>query len=92
MDRPTATLARFAAGWETHSPAETEAAGAALAEVLPLNTALALHGDLGAGKTTLVRGLARGVGASKARWSAPPSTTFSSTAAPGSSRISMLTA
>jgi tRNA threonylcarbamoyladenosine biosynthesis protein TsaE len=58
----TATRARFAAGWATRTPAETEWAGAALAEVFPLDTTLALHGGLGAGKTTFVRGLARGWG------------------------------
>ena len=50
----------------THSPEETEALGAQLAGLLPPGTVLALYGDLAAGKTCLVRGLARhfGVGES----------------------------
>ena len=35
----------------THSPAETEQAGEALANALTAGTVLALQGDLGAGKT-----------------------------------------
>jgi tRNA threonylcarbamoyladenosine biosynthesis protein TsaE len=42
--------------------AAQEALGAALALALPHGTVLVLLGDLGAGKTTLVRGLARGLG------------------------------
>ena len=46
----------------TKSPAETEAAGAALAERLKPGTVIAYRGDLGAGKTAFTRGLARGLG------------------------------
>ena len=41
---------------------ETEAVGAALAETLRPGDVVALYGDLGAGKTAFVRGLARGLG------------------------------
>ena len=46
----------------THSPAETEALGAALANILLPGTVLAYEGDLGAGKTAFTRGLAAGLG------------------------------
>ena len=46
----------------TNSEAETEAAGARLAETLPDGAVVALYGDLGAGKTVFVRGMARGLG------------------------------
>lgn len=47
----------------TRSAEETEAVGEALARELTAGDVLALYGDLGAGKTCLVRGLARGLGA-----------------------------
>ena len=47
----------------THSPAETEAVGAALGKVLQPGTVIAYRGDLGAGKTAFTRGLANGLGA-----------------------------
>ena len=46
----------------THSPAETEAVGAALAAKLSPGAVIAYRGDLGAGKTAFTRGLARGLG------------------------------
>ncbi len=55
-------FAELGRGVVTASAAETEALGARLAAALPANVALALRGDLGTGKTTLVRGLARGLG------------------------------
>jgi tRNA threonylcarbamoyladenosine biosynthesis protein TsaE len=46
----------------SRSEADTEAAGAALAETLRPGTTVLVHGDLGAGKTVFVRGVARGLG------------------------------
>ena len=46
----------------TYSETETEALGAALGRLLQPGDVLALVGDLGAGKTCLARGIARGLG------------------------------
>ncbi|HEY7399858.1 MAG TPA: tRNA (adenosine(37)-N6)-threonylcarbamoyltransferase complex ATPase subunit type 1 TsaE [Actinomycetota bacterium] len=46
----------------TDTADDTRAVGAAIAAVLEPRDAIALSGDLGAGKTTLVQGLARGLG------------------------------
>jgi tRNA threonylcarbamoyladenosine biosynthesis protein TsaE len=48
--------------FETHSDAETEALGAQLGGSLKGGEVVLLSGDLGAGKTVFVRGLARGLG------------------------------
>ena len=49
----------------SHSPAQTEKFGRELAQRLDPGAVVALYGDLGAGKTTLIRGLVRGLGAEK---------------------------
>ena len=46
----------------SHNPAETEALGEKLGRAAEPGTVFALSGDLGAGKTQLVKGLARGLG------------------------------
>ena len=46
----------------TNGPEETEALGARLAGALEPGAVVAFTGDLGAGKTAFVRGLARGLG------------------------------
>jgi tRNA threonylcarbamoyladenosine biosynthesis protein TsaE len=45
----------------THSRDETQAIGEVLAQCLAPGQVIALHGNLGAGKTTFVQGLARGM-------------------------------
>ena len=46
----------------SHSPAETEALGEKFGRVAPAGAVFALTGGLGAGKTQLVKGIARGLG------------------------------
>ena len=51
---------------ELNSVEETEALGAKLWKILPVNSLVFLNGELGAGKTTLVRGILRAAGYSGA--------------------------
>ena len=46
----------------SHTHQETERIGSLLGEILTRGDIIALSGELGAGKTTLVRGIARGMG------------------------------
>ncbi len=57
---PTITI-----GWRgarSHSPEETRRAGAEFAGNLKPGNIVALHGELGSGKTTFVQGMAEGLG------------------------------
>lgn len=53
---------KLRAGLVTHSAGETRSLADELAAALPPDTVLALHGDMGVGKTTFVQGLAHGLG------------------------------
>lgn len=55
-------LDHLRAGITTESAEQTRALAAELAAALPADTTLALHGDMGVGKTTFVQGLAEGLG------------------------------
>jgi len=61
---PTATKVQRVPVHETSAPAETEALGARLAEGLAPGDVVLVSGELGTGKTTLVRGAARALGVS----------------------------
>lgn len=55
-------FAKLSAGVTTSSADESHALAEEFARALPADTTLALHGDLGVGKTTFVQGLARELG------------------------------
>jgi len=55
----------------SHSEADTEAIGEAFAATLDAGAVVLLDGQLGAGKTAFVRGMARGLGASAGDVSSP---------------------
>ena len=50
----------------TRSREESEAFGEAFARSLPMGSVVAMYGDLGAGKTVIARGFARGLGITEA--------------------------
>lgn len=62
--------------FETHSEEETHALGRELARMLPAGSVVVLIGDLGTGKTTLVKGIAEGQGAARAEDVSSPTFTL----------------
>jgi tRNA threonylcarbamoyladenosine biosynthesis protein TsaE len=66
----------------TDSEASTGAVGAALARTLKAGDVVLLYGDLGAGKTAFVRGMARGLGGDAEDVSSPTFTIIQEYAAP----------
>ena len=58
----TSIFDKLRAGVTTRSAEETRALATELGAALPAGSVLALHGDLGVGKTTFAQGLARGLG------------------------------
>jgi tRNA threonylcarbamoyladenosine biosynthesis protein TsaE len=55
-------IKQLKSGYDSPSAEATEHVAGELAPHIPENTILALHGDLGSGKTTFIRGLARAWG------------------------------
>jgi tRNA threonylcarbamoyladenosine biosynthesis protein TsaE len=66
----------------TESEAATSAAGEAFARTLGAGAVVLLYGELGAGKTSFVRGMARGLGANPGNVSSPTFTIVQEYAGP----------
>jgi tRNA threonylcarbamoyladenosine biosynthesis protein TsaE len=58
--------------YTTHSDTETHLLGQTIGKTLKANAVVAFFGDLGAGKTTFIRGLVEGVGGTDSRNVASP--------------------
>ena len=63
-------------GFVTHSPEETVELGSRLARQLPRPCLILLQGELGSGKTTLVKGIVAGLGAAREEDVTSPSFTL----------------
>jgi tRNA threonylcarbamoyladenosine biosynthesis protein TsaE len=70
------TIEQLRQGITTDSAEQTQSIANALAGMLPTEVTLALHGDMGVGKTTFVQGLARGFGVTE-RVTSPTFSIFS---------------
>ena len=78
---PTGPIIRSGV-FETASESETAAVGDSLGRTLRAGDVVLLYGDLGAGKTAFVRGLARGIGANPDDVSSPTFTIVQEYAGP----------
>jgi tRNA threonylcarbamoyladenosine biosynthesis protein TsaE len=67
---------KFVRSFETHSDEETQAVGRTLAGLLPAGGTVLLTGELGAGKTTLTKGILEGLGLARADDVASPTFTL----------------
>lgn len=67
---------KFVRRFETSSEAETLSVGRELAQVLPNSAIVLLIGELGAGKTTLTKGIVEGRGAARAEDVSSPTFTL----------------
>jgi tRNA threonylcarbamoyladenosine biosynthesis protein TsaE len=67
---------KFVRRFETSSEAETLSAGRELAQLLPNRAVVVLIGELGAGKTTLTKGIVEGRGAARAEDVSSPTFTL----------------
>ena len=72
---------------DTDSEEQTSAAGEAIASLLAAGDVLLLDGELGAGKTAFVRGLARGLGLQADEVTSPTFTLIQEYRAPGSGLV-----
>ncbi|HZT70649.1 MAG TPA: tRNA (adenosine(37)-N6)-threonylcarbamoyltransferase complex ATPase subunit type 1 TsaE [Terriglobia bacterium] len=76
LDEGASTITGNRLEFITHSPEETIELGARLARELPHPSLVVLEGDLGSGKTTLVKGIVSGMGVARQEEVTSPSFTL----------------
>jgi len=76
LDEGASTITGNRLEFITHSPEETIELGARLARELPHPCLVVLEGDLGSGKTTLVKGIVSGMGVARQEEVTSPSFTL----------------
>jgi|YelNatPaOPRAMG01_1025707.scaffolds.fasta_scaffold12810_4 tRNA threonylcarbamoyladenosine biosynthesis protein TsaE len=76
LEEGASTVTKNRLEFITHSPEETIELGARLAQRLPHPCLVVLEGDLGSGKTTLVKGIVSGMGVARQEEVTSPSFTL----------------